>query len=183
MFLNNCKKKSRRRNPSVECFPHFWNIVNELNDQIDNIVNYRLHFVVCRRTIWCMETGTYLQMPAVYIITQLFQCLSIEKCTMLRDYAAVCRVVACYSQFLKYIFFSDCLKKTPPPVLIFAERKQDVDIIHEYLLLKVNIFGIMKVYRIWFIVHCKHVCSTIDNFSFLKTCLSFLKVPQNLTIN
>ena len=157
MFLNNCKKKSRRRNPSVECFPHFWNIVNELNDQIDNIV--------------------------VYIITQLFQCLSIEKGTLFRDYAAVCRVFACYSQFLKYIFFSDCLKKTPPPVLIFAERKQDVDIIHEYLLLKVNIFGIMKVYRIWFIVHCKHVCSTIDNFSFSKTCLSFLKVPQNLTIH
>jgi len=28
------------------------------------------------------------------------------------------------------------LKKTPPPVLIFAQRKQDVDAIHEYLLLK-----------------------------------------------
>ncbi|KOB68564.1 putative ATP-dependent RNA helicase abstrakt [Operophtera brumata] len=29
-----------------------------------------------------------------------------------------------------------CLQKTPPPVLIFAERKQHVDAIHEYLLLK-----------------------------------------------
>ncbi|XP_045541269.1 ATP-dependent RNA helicase abstrakt [Papilio machaon] len=29
-----------------------------------------------------------------------------------------------------------CLQKTPPPVLVFAERKQDVDAIHEYLLLK-----------------------------------------------
>ncbi|KAJ2942346.1 hypothetical protein O0L34_g15896 [Tuta absoluta] len=28
------------------------------------------------------------------------------------------------------------LQKTPPPVLVFAERKQDVDAIHEYLLLK-----------------------------------------------
>ncbi|CAF4348669.1 unnamed protein product, partial [Rotaria sp. Silwood2] len=28
------------------------------------------------------------------------------------------------------------LQKTPPPVLIFAQRKQDVDAIHEYLLLK-----------------------------------------------
>ncbi|CAL8088582.1 unnamed protein product [Calicophoron daubneyi] len=28
------------------------------------------------------------------------------------------------------------LQKTPPPVIIFAERKQDVDAIHEYLLLK-----------------------------------------------
>ena len=30
----------------------------------------------------------------------------------------------------------ECLTKTPPPVLIFAERKSDVDSIHEYLLLK-----------------------------------------------
>lgn len=30
----------------------------------------------------------------------------------------------------------DCLQKTAPPVLIFAEKKQDVDAIHEYLLLK-----------------------------------------------
>ncbi|CAG9790556.1 unnamed protein product [Diatraea saccharalis] len=29
-----------------------------------------------------------------------------------------------------------CLQKTAPPVLVFAERKQDVDAIHEYLLLK-----------------------------------------------
>ncbi|XP_004922248.1 ATP-dependent RNA helicase abstrakt [Bombyx mandarina] len=29
-----------------------------------------------------------------------------------------------------------CLQKTPPPTLIFAERKQDVDAVHEYLLLK-----------------------------------------------
>ncbi|VUZ51863.1 unnamed protein product [Hymenolepis diminuta] len=30
----------------------------------------------------------------------------------------------------------EALQKTPPPVIIFAERKQDVDAIHEYLLLK-----------------------------------------------
>lgn len=30
----------------------------------------------------------------------------------------------------------DSIQKTPPPVLIFAEKKRDVDIIHEYLLLK-----------------------------------------------
>ena len=28
------------------------------------------------------------------------------------------------------------LMETPPPVLIFAEKKQDVDLIQEYLLLK-----------------------------------------------
>ncbi len=41
--------------------------------------------------------------------------------------------------------FLECLKKTSPPVLIFAERKQDVDIIHEYLLLKVcKYFGLER---------------------------------------
>jgi len=36
----------------------------------------------------------------------------------------------------KIVFILECLRKTPPPVLIFAERKNDVDTIHEYLLLK-----------------------------------------------
>ena len=36
----------------------------------------------------------------------------------------------------KIVFILECLQKTPPPVLIFAERKQDVDAIQEYLLLK-----------------------------------------------
>lgn len=38
----------------------------------------------------------------------------------------------------KIVFILECLQKTPPPVLVFAERKQDVDAIHEYLLLKVS---------------------------------------------
>jgi len=36
----------------------------------------------------------------------------------------------------KIVYLLECLQKTSPPVLIFAERKQDVDSIHEYLLLK-----------------------------------------------
>lgn len=36
----------------------------------------------------------------------------------------------------KMIRILECLQKTAPPVLIFAEKKQDVDAIHEYLLLK-----------------------------------------------
>lgn len=36
----------------------------------------------------------------------------------------------------KIVYLLECLQKTPPPVLIFAEKKQDVDNIHEYLLLK-----------------------------------------------
>ncbi|XP_076437039.1 putative ATP-dependent RNA helicase DDX41 isoform X2 [Babylonia areolata] len=36
----------------------------------------------------------------------------------------------------KMVFILECLQKTSPPVVIFAEKKQDVDNIHEYLLLK-----------------------------------------------
>lgn len=36
----------------------------------------------------------------------------------------------------KVVYILECLQKTPPPVLVFAEKKQDVDGIHEYLLLK-----------------------------------------------
>jgi ATP-dependent RNA helicase DDX41 len=36
----------------------------------------------------------------------------------------------------KVVYLLECLQKTTPPVLIFAEKKQDVDTIHEYLLLK-----------------------------------------------
>jgi ATP-dependent RNA helicase DDX41 len=36
----------------------------------------------------------------------------------------------------RIVYLLDTLQKTPPPVLIFAEKKQDVDSIHEYLLLK-----------------------------------------------
>merc|ERR1719154_653718 len=36
----------------------------------------------------------------------------------------------------KICYILECLRKTAPPVLIFAERKDDVDTIHEYLLLK-----------------------------------------------
>lgn len=39
-------------------------------------------------------------------------------------------------QEAKLSYLLQCLQKTAPPVLIFAEKKQDVDQIHEYLLLK-----------------------------------------------
>ena len=39
-------------------------------------------------------------------------------------------------QEAKVVYLLECLQKTAPPVLIFAEKKQDVDAIHEYLLLK-----------------------------------------------
>lgn len=40
------------------------------------------------------------------------------------------------AQEAKIVFLLEVLQKTPPPVLIFAENKSDVDDIHEYLLLK-----------------------------------------------
>lgn len=39
-------------------------------------------------------------------------------------------------QEAKIVYLLECLQKTAPPVLIFAENKNDVDDIHEYLLLK-----------------------------------------------
>lgn len=38
----------------------------------------------------------------------------------------------------KLEYLLDCLQKTAPPVLIFAENKKDVDAIHEFLLLQVR---------------------------------------------
>ncbi|RHY14963.1 hypothetical protein DYB36_005086 [Aphanomyces astaci] len=38
--------------------------------------------------------------------------------------------------YAKIVYLLECLQKTAPPVLIFCERKGDVDDIHEYLLLK-----------------------------------------------
>ena len=40
------------------------------------------------------------------------------------------------NQEAKIVHLLECIQKTQPPVLIFAEKKQDVDAIHEYLLLK-----------------------------------------------
>lgn len=39
-------------------------------------------------------------------------------------------------QEARIVYLLECLQKTAPPVLIFAENKNDVDDIHEYLLLK-----------------------------------------------
>ena len=36
----------------------------------------------------------------------------------------------------KMVYLLECLQKTSPPALIFSEKKQNVDSIHEYLLLK-----------------------------------------------
>ncbi len=39
-------------------------------------------------------------------------------------------------QEAKLVYLLECLQKTAPPVLVFAEKTADVDDIHEYLLVK-----------------------------------------------
>ncbi len=48
----------------------------------------------------------------------------------------VIQEVECVKQEAKIVYLLECLQKTAPPVCIFCEKKQDVDDIHEYLLLK-----------------------------------------------
>lgn len=55
-------------------------------------------------------------------------------------------------QEAKMVYLLECLQKTPPPVLIFAENKNDVDDINEYLLLKgVEAVGIHGGKSKWFL--------------------------------
>ena len=60
-------------------------------------------------------------------------------------------------QEAKIVYLLHCLQKTAPPVIIFCERKGDVDDIHEYLLLK----GVEAVS-----IHGGKVCTTC------RTCVS-----------
>lgn len=48
----------------------------------------------------------------------------------------VLQEVVYVTQESKIVYLLDCLIRTRPPVLIFAENKSDVDAIHEYLLIK-----------------------------------------------
>ncbi|WOH07780.1 hypothetical protein DCAR_0727214 [Daucus carota subsp. sativus] len=48
----------------------------------------------------------------------------------------VIQAVAFVKQEVKYVYLLECLQKTPPPVLVFSENKDEVDEIHEYLILK-----------------------------------------------
>jgi ATP-dependent RNA helicase DDX41 len=48
----------------------------------------------------------------------------------------VLQVVEFVKQEAKMVYLLECLQKTAPPVIIFSENKNEVDDIHEYLLLK-----------------------------------------------
>lgn len=49
----------------------------------------------------------------------------------------------------KLAYLLDCLQKTAPPVLIFAENKKDVDAIHEFLLVQVSSTGCCRSASCW----------------------------------
>jgi superfamily II DNA/RNA helicase len=53
-------------------------------------------------------------------------------------YYVVIQEVEYVKKEAKIVYLLECLQKTAPPVIIFCERKSDVDDIHEYLLLKVR---------------------------------------------
>lgn len=48
----------------------------------------------------------------------------------------VIQAVAFVKQEAKYVYLLECLQKTPLPDLVFSENKDEVDEIHEYLILK-----------------------------------------------
>lgn len=48
----------------------------------------------------------------------------------------VLQVVEYVKQEAKMVYLLECLQKTPPPVIVFSENKNEVDDIQEYLLLK-----------------------------------------------
>jgi len=50
--------------------------------------------------------------------------------------ASITQDVEYVKQEAKIVYLLPTIAKTPPPVLVFAEKKQDVDAIHEYLLIK-----------------------------------------------
>ncbi|CAI2191055.1 18044_t:CDS:2, partial [Funneliformis geosporum] len=73
-------------------------------------------------------------------------------------------------QEAKIVYLLECLQMMPPPILIFAKNKNDVDDIHEYLLVKgveaVAIHGAFKEYK-------KNVLVVSDVAS---KCLDFLDI-------
>jgi ATP-dependent RNA helicase DDX41 len=81
----------------------------------------------------------------------------------------------------------ECLKKTTPPVLIFAEKKQDVDAIHEYLLLKgveaVAIHGGkgLTYFKYYFIIHLIK-CMCLDQEERSKSVDAFRKGQKDVLV-
>lgn len=76
-------------------------------------------------------------------------------------------------QEAKIVYLLECLQKTEPPVLIFAEKKQDVDAIHEYLLLKGKPFFTLKSLKVFFFFFfLRFFSSKIMQIRVLLSCLA-----------
>jgi superfamily II DNA/RNA helicase len=65
----------------------------------------------------------------------------------------------------KVVYLLECLQKTAPPVVIFCERKTDVDEIHEYLLVSNRILCVAFVvvfvhhFSLFFKTSAKSLCN------------------------
>ena len=56
--------------------------------------------------------------------------------TRLTEIGLILQEVEYVKQEAKLVYLLECLQKTAPPVLIFAEKQTDVDDVHEYLMSK-----------------------------------------------
>ena len=65
----------------------------------------------------------------------------------------------------KLTYLLECLQKTPPPVLIFAENKNDVDDIHEQLLTQVH-----SLPHACHALFCRIVYAPVPSASALRSC-------------
>ena len=70
----------------------------------------------------CINTGATL---AICVIGKVWH-----------DRAWPVQEVEYVKQEAKLVYLLECLQKTAPPVLVFAEKTKDVDDVHEYLLVK-----------------------------------------------
>ena len=85
----------------------------------------------------------------------------------LQTYTAALQEVEYVKQEAKLVYLLECLQKTAPPVLIFAEKQTDVDDVHEYLMSKdvdaVAVHGqktqeeraeAIDQFKVWCCTHC-----------------------------
>lgn len=63
-------------------------------------------------------------------------CPKRSACRVLTAGTAPMQEVEYVKQEAKLVYLLECLQKTAPPVLIFAEKQTDVDDVHEYLMSK-----------------------------------------------
>lgn len=92
------------------------------------------HFVAPRQTV--LFSATMPKTIQAFAKSALINAIEVNVGRAGAASLDVLQEVEYVTQESKIVYLLDCLIKTPPPVLIFAENKSDVDAIHEYLLIK-----------------------------------------------